>query len=61
MIKKVFKGLELNETDNNWTAAGKGMAEGALNGLIFTLTISCALYLIGNSQKSKEEIEKLGE
>ena len=61
MIKKVFKGLEVNEKDNLFTALSKGIVEGVVTGAVGSLTIAGTLYLIGNVQKGKVEIQKLGE
>ena len=61
MIRKVFKGFELNEKDNLWTSAGKGFAEGTLTMLAVNLTIAGAIYMIGKTRQGEVEIKKQGE
>lgn len=57
MMKKVFKGLEINEKDNAMTAIAKGGTEGALDGLIVTLAIAGVFYMIGKTQQKEVEIQ----
>lgn len=57
MMKKVFKGLEINEKDNAMTSIAKGGTEGALDGLIVTLAIAGVFYMIGKAQQKEVEIQ----
>lgn len=57
MMKKVFKGLEINEKDNLWTAVAKGGTEGALNSFVGSILICGVIYGIGKYKQSKEVIQ----
>ncbi len=61
MMKKVFKGLEVNQKDNLATALSKGMVEGAIDGLVGSLVIAGVIYTIGKSKQVNEIQEKAAE